>query len=547
MTHPITVQRLLDNPLFQHAEIVTTPQGLHKEICSVTIMDIPNIEKWLSAKELLIVGMFLPTHFTAHFIKRLAQKGIAAVVSKKKFKRALTADLRKELHHLNIPCILIEDHYAWSDVIVAVQNLEIQNKTRLLHETETFHQNIINYIADHQKINLLCAVTQQTLGISLAITTNDFHILDRTDDFAWSQFLVQPQLRALVPLGDDLNNHTVMGFRYQNSELAQSHVILLFMPIYQKGQLSYYLIIKSSSDTHVLDATLLSKLQSVCSIFLLKQSVQQSLQKNTHYLRNIIFEELLKCHQPNPALLSQHSLSLGTRIHEHNICVLVSGAHQNTAQSETRFFTVINQLPQTRLDLSNVHCFTKAHYWVFVTSEKAVFLHQLPFFYDFIKELIPHTTFTIGVSTCQPYWKLNQAFKEAEYASLLAATHSPSLPIQNYQDIGILKLFTNQYGSVNQVFVAELFDNFLNPILNYDMQHNSHLYETLTAFFSNHFSFTNTSKHLFVHVNTLRARLHKIETLLGIDFKNTDHLMNVHIAIRLYQNGHVHPSEDSLP
>ncbi|EHJ56927.1 helix-turn-helix domain-containing protein [Streptococcus urinalis] len=37
-------------------------------------------------------------------------------------------------------------------------------------------------------------------------------------------------------------------------------------------------------------------------------------------------------------------------------------------------------------------------------------------------------------------------------------------------------------------------------------------------------------------MNTFRARLAKIEAILSISLKNTDHLMNIHLALRLHQN-----------
>nr|NKC42071.1 PucR family transcriptional regulator [Lactobacillus mulieris] len=86
------------------------------------------------------------------------------------------------------------------------------------------------------------------------------------------------------------------------------------------------------------------------------------------------------------------------------------------------------------------------------------------------------------------------------------------------------------------MFLDHMYKHFILPLIMYDKKHNSHLVQTLSMFFSNNFSYTQTSKLLFIHINTLRARLKKIEELINVDFKNTDSLMNLYIAMRAFQS-----------
>ncbi len=86
------------------------------------------------------------------------------------------------------------------------------------------------------------------------------------------------------------------------------------------------------------------------------------------------------------------------------------------------------------------------------------------------------------------------------------------------------------------MFLNHMYKHFIFPLVTYDKKHDTHLVQTLSIFFSNKFSYTQTSKQLFIHINTLRARLKKIEELIYVDFKNTDNLMNLYIAIRAYQS-----------
>lgn len=71
--------------------------------------------------------------------------------------------------------------------------------------------------------------------------------------------------------------------------------------------------------------------------------------------------------------------------------------------------------------------------------------------------------------------------------------------------------------------------------LEYDRKHSSDLYFTLESFFSNELSYKLTSEKLFIHVNTLHARISKIEHLIHVSFSNLDSIIGLRLTILLNQ------------
>lgn len=72
----------------------------------------------------------------------------------------------------------------------------------------------------------------------------------------------------------------------------------------------------------------------------------------------------------------------------------------------------------------------------------------------------------------------------------------------------------------------------LQPLLDYDMTHNTNLMETLEVYFKNCQNSINASKDLFIHRNTLLYRLERISELLDLDFNNSEQILTIQLALK---------------
>lgn len=79
------------------------------------------------------------------------------------------------------------------------------------------------------------------------------------------------------------------------------------------------------------------------------------------------------------------------------------------------------------------------------------------------------------------------------------------------------------YGLLSAVSDSEIMKAFcidkLGGLMEYDKVHNSNLVETLFVFIENDLNYAVTAKKLYLHKNTLRYRITKIETILGMTLK----------------------------
>ncbi len=73
-------------------------------------------------------------------------------------------------------------------------------------------------------------------------------------------------------------------------------------------------------------------------------------------------------------------------------------------------------------------------------------------------------------------------------------------------------------------------------LLEYDLANDSGLLDSLRILFKNNMNWKKTADDLFIHVNTLRYRVNKIEELLNIDFNKTENQVNLFIALITYDS-----------
>lgn len=76
---------------------------------------------------------------------------------------------------------------------------------------------------------------------------------------------------------------------------------------------------------------------------------------------------------------------------------------------------------------------------------------------------------------------------------------------------------------------------FLDPILDYDRENKSQLFETLCTYLDCRFNKVQTAKALFLHRNTLLGRLDKIEKLLHASLEDTETLFQLQTAVHIHR------------
>ncbi len=111
-----------------------------------------------------------------------------------------------------------------------------------------------------------------------------------------------------------------------------------------------------------------------------------------------------------------------------------------------------------------------------------------------------------------------------------------------YDQLGIEKLLAFQYNTFHTRAYYLEFDELLNA---YDLKHNSNLKETLVVYIMSDGDINLTARHLHQHNNTVRYRISKIKTILGIE-DATDSYIQLYIYVRLHHLYSILDNQENL-
>jgi DNA-binding PucR family transcriptional regulator len=137
---------------------------------------------------------------------------------------------------------------------------------------------------------------------------------------------------------------------------------------------------------------------------------------------------------------------------------------------------------------------------------------------------------SIGVSNvCQGASSFQAGFEEAQHALLGASVVRGTPGVMTYEDLGPYKYL------LRMPFDSGVRDEHRNAVMriaDYDRQRQTSLLRTLEEFLRRRGNISATAEALYIHPNTLRQRLRRIQELSGLDLRKDDWLL-VEIAVKM--------------
>jgi PucR family transcriptional regulator, proline-responsive transcriptional activator len=137
---------------------------------------------------------------------------------------------------------------------------------------------------------------------------------------------------------------------------------------------------------------------------------------------------------------------------------------------------------------------------------------------------------SIGISN--PYSELRnlkKAFHEALHAGIDALVIGDE--VKDYENVGLVGFLAPFR---NDEWTDIFYNNLYNRIYNYDKTNESNLMQTLLAYVRNDGNIAKTAEVTFQHSNTIRYRLEKIKSVLGIQ-EAPDADIQLYLFVRLYE------------
>lgn len=137
---------------------------------------------------------------------------------------------------------------------------------------------------------------------------------------------------------------------------------------------------------------------------------------------------------------------------------------------------------------------------------------------------------SFGVGRKYPLAELHKSYQEALIALNLSKLTGKKNFVEHFLDLGVFTLICYQDTNLLKRFC----DKYLGKLLEYDRLHNNELMPSLRVFFDANLNVKKAAQKMYVHTNTLKYRLKKIEELTGMRLQRIEERVNLFVALKLY-------------
>lgn len=156
---------------------------------------------------------------------------------------------------------------------------------------------------------------------------------------------------------------------------------------------------------------------------------------------------------------------------------------------------------------------------------------------DWVRELrryilkrSPSFSFSAGVGEFYTgVTELYKAYQEAKTALKLGVLFKGRGTLTYFSELGIIRLLYK----LGELELRDFWQGILGPLLDYDREQGYELLNTLKIYFQCNGDQQETARKLFIHPNTLKYRLKKIEEITALKLDNIEALVNMYLALQV--------------
>jgi sugar diacid utilization regulator len=146
------------------------------------------------------------------------------------------------------------------------------------------------------------------------------------------------------------------------------------------------------------------------------------------------------------------------------------------------------------------------------------------------KGKMPNMALSVGAGRLYPAIRdICRSYQEAKQALELGRFAGGQAEVTFFEDLGAIRLLA----SVGYELLDDFYKEYLDPLIEYDEKNGVNFHETLQVYFQQNGDLNQTAEKLFMHPNTLRYRLRKIEELLDTDLQHFNNRLNLYLACKI--------------
>ncbi|SFL68450.1 purine catabolism regulatory protein [Paenibacillus sp. 1_12] len=542
----ITVREAMRIGGLVRCKVVAGEGGLDRVIDSITVMEVPDVIRWLKGNVLLLSSLY-PIKDDTEAINQLVQQlnevnSAALAIKTRQYVQEIPKAIIEAGNRIQLPIIEIASEVSYLEIMTPLMELIVRKADPGKEQLESYFQWITELAMGGKGITaLIDAVEQVTLN---QITVgSELCSMDLNKGMEVSP-LTRVQKNELITA-----KRPIRMVRSLNHTLVPCMVTPLILNEELAGD---YTCWHTRREFQEQDLWILERTRVLIAMEFLKIMTKTEVEQT--YKDHLLAEVLLGQVQDQLAALEQATRFGWDLSKSYDVlCIAVNPANESKVQSSENE-TVRFQEPSVRL-LSKVQSFfrfeedkaivTFLKGNIIILSNQGNSPHTQNYsgfqgnvrrlaeaVQQYLSDAYERMSFFVGMGRGYPGFDgIQQGYSEALRAIQLGKPIAVK-GCMHYEDLGVFRILSPFH---NREELESLYEGTIGKLVKHDTNHHGNLVTTLIEYFTNDGSITDTAGKLFIHVNTLKYRLQKIEQLTDCNVHDSEKRLLLHMGLKIHQ------------
>jgi purine catabolism regulator len=518
----ITIEEALTIFPLSEGKLVAGAKGVSRVISSLNLMDAPDITNWMKAGELLLTTGYAIKDSPEEFVKLLQslneRESSGLGIKLGRYWKEIPQVVINEANRLHFPLIELPFEYTFSEQITALFQSQFERNTKKLNDVLEMQKKLVDFAMQADEHTNYFQMVSGILKHPFAVIGTNGKLLYNATDSREAELL----------------HHWPWNLDYKLSRLNNKFSYRI--PLLKNGIChGFFLVMPTNlADIHA-EEGIFHQAAVILSFHL--ESIQNQESSAASYRLGNTIERFLQGKISSEALLDQ-AKSIGSNTWSGSYICSVSTFNSTFNDSEAKK-SFIRSIQHEIQDYPKLAAMESHHFFVFEklvslfaltaheTKEVGAVGHLAQSFAKLLTTLSTEASKTYVSKIKRSVEEIMSGYEECLEAQRISAKLISDSPVIFFTDLEFIYLLRH----IPQDIMSNYYDYFLYPLLQKDDDYINEMLRTVEAYFTNNGQINETAKELYIHRNTVLYRLEKIGELLNIDFKNTNHLMQLKLAL----------------
>lgn len=522
--------------------------GIDKKIRGVTIIEAPDIVKFINGGELLLTGLYAFRYCTTEefmqYIHQLDSKEISGLIIKKGRK---VAELEKKIRILeeytetrNIPLIEVPFEVSFQQVMGFVMEHIFNEEVTMLKYFKTTHDNFtaLSLASAHEK-----KPVERILDMLNKLIRNPVALYNQNMSCYASTNGVFTDL-SLSPDAEEYDPGTISNYRYLKQQGTRTQYIVQIR--LNVGVQMYLSITETAVPFSKMDCIAVENAIVALQYEFSRAFAVSELEKK---YQNDILNNILNGKVTSAEELKKSTGLLGMDPDGHYRVIVLGiakdGHEQKNIDEKLRQITLLEEVVRQQVadvklhrDMDKVVIIQNANPHQTQISCRQELKDMLTRVQQAMEKKRRKLKIQAGAGKIvQGIKNLKKSYQEADDALAFIDISQEIIedgnsPVMMFSDLGIFKLLCQLN---DPEILLEYVPESLQKLYNYKKPQQEDLVITLKTYLNHNQNLSKTAQDLYVHYKTAAYRIEKISKITGMDFNNANEMLAVRIGLVVYK------------